>query len=104
MSVSVHPAPLLLHHYRGKRLSRYVWVTEIGDLSLRNGKGAEEIRIIGEVLIDSASSLHDRLDFLCVHLPGKLAYAFPEDQNPIAVLDDPVDIPNDEPYSPIIRH
>ncbi len=67
----------LIRWYRGELLSRYVWVIEVGEKTFRAGKKPDEIKIFGEVLIDSTSSVLNN-DFLAIHFPHHIVMMNPK--------------------------
>jgi len=70
-------AEALIRWYRGELLSRYVWVVEVGEKTFRAEKKPDEIKIFGEVLIDSTSNVLNN-DFLAIHLPHHIVMMNPK--------------------------
>jgi hypothetical protein len=91
----------LAKRFRGKLLSRLVWVTELCDLEDKAGKKPEELRVRALALVDSTSGPSIR-EFLAIWWPGLFIPMAPQDQDFDAALLHPVLLPYDQPFRPFI--
>jgi len=90
-------AEALRRHYRLKAVPRRMWITEINLQSGYGGSQEGRGTRIGEVLIDPTGE-PTQAPFLSIHLPGILI-----DRDPTSGRIDVHPIPDDGPYSPLVR-
>jgi hypothetical protein len=88
--------------YRGKPMSKYIWVTEISTKELFDKVAIEERKMIGEIIIDSAASPFTP-SFLILHVPEYVMTMNPEDDNFINALKRARKLPDDHPYAHAVR-
>lgn len=95
--------PLWLRQfYRGKPMSRNIWITEISCKDLFDKRKPEDRKMFGEILLDSAASPYTP-SFLALHVPGYIMTMNPEDTDYENALFRARNIPDDHPYSHSIR-
>jgi hypothetical protein len=88
--------------YRGKPMSKYVWITEISNKNLFDRKNINDRKMIGEVIMDSAASPFTP-SFLAMHIPGYVMAMNPEDENYVEALRRARQLHDDHPYSHSVR-
>jgi len=88
----------LRQFYRGKPMSKNIWITEISCKDLFDKPKLEDRRMIGEILMDSAASPYTP-SFLALHVPGYIMTMIPEDTDYVDALVRALNIPDDHPYS-----
>jgi hypothetical protein len=86
--------------YKGVRMPKYVWVTEISTAELINCSEPPERKRLGEIVIDSTADRHSILSsYLAIHFRGRLILKKPEAQAPFRFHY----FPNEKPCPHVIR-
>ncbi|MFC2027878.1 hypothetical protein ACFLU3_04245 [Chloroflexota bacterium] len=88
--------------YRGKPMSKYIWITEISNKDLFDQSAPHERKMFGEIIMDSAASPFTP-SFIALHVPGYLMTMDPDDTDYVTSLHKARNIPDDVPYSHALR-
>jgi len=88
----------LKQFYRGKPMSKYIWVTEISNRDLFDKANVEDRQMIGEIIMDSAASPYTP-SFIAIHVPGYVMSMTPGDTNYVEALVRAKNLSDDHPYA-----
>lgn len=88
--------------YRGKPMSRHIWITEISTRELFDKERSDERLMFGEIIMDSAASPFTP-GFITLHVPGYVMQMNPDDANFAPCLQKALQLPDDQPYPHEVR-
>jgi len=88
--------------YRGKPMSRHIWITEISTRELFDKERSDERLMLGEIIMDSAASPLTP-SFITLHVPGYVMQMNPEDTKFVPCLQTALQLPGDQPYPHEVR-
>jgi hypothetical protein len=92
----------LARWYAGATYSRFIWVTELCDLSHRQSTEPEDLRVLADVTVDATSGA-DTADFLTLHIPKMFFRASPNEPDEQAFAIPKVVLSDDQPYPPFVQ-
>ena len=92
----------LKQFYRGKPMSKYIWITEISSRDLFDKANVEDRKMIGEIIMDSAASPYTP-SFIAIHVPGYVMAMIPKDTNYAESLERAKNLSDDHPYAHATR-
>lgn len=92
----------LKQFYRGKPMSKYIWITEISKKDLFDKADVEDRKMVGEIIMDSAASPYTP-SFIAIHVPGYVMAMNPEDTDYVESLVRAKNLSDDHPYAHATR-
>jgi len=92
-------SPDIASFYRGKGMYRLAWVVEFGPLVEWRGEDPTQSRGIGEILLDTTSTVEDSF-FMTIHIPEHLIQMFPKSVGVDSCIDAGRLVPSDSQARP----
>ncbi len=87
-------ADWLKSFYRGRPMSKYIWISELSNKQLFNQVNRQDRKMFGEVIIDSAANPYTP-SFIAAHIPGYIFIMKPEENDYVNAMSSVIAITDD---------